>query len=143
MYPTIGPIPIREVTRAHCDAVMRKLPERAQSFSPASQPWLAEVLNLAELLPATSTAARCPGDGFLKPLPRKLWAVLYPQDTSAARRAEQREARRAALLSGAVRLPFTARGCARAEATALRWRDVDLENGVVELDKNKTDHARG
>jgi integrase len=142
IYPVLGDLPIREVTRANCDDVMRRLPETLKSRRHVAA-LVNRILNLAELAGYIDRNP-LPRGWLPKPLPKKLWAVLYPKEDRALLAAVPSEGKPGVPLCYRVLYGFLHReGMRKGEALALRWRDLDLENGVVELDKNKTDHARG
>jgi integrase len=75
--------------------------------------------------------------GFLpKVTSRKATAWLYPDEDLQLLASSVSIERR-------VLYGFLAReGCRLSEALSLRWLDLDLERGVIRLDKNKTDDPR-
>ena len=137
MYDEIGTVPIADLTRVHRDNVMRQLPSHVQ---PASRRHVGQVihrvLGLAELA------------GYIErtPLPRgwlprrgtkKSTPVLFP--------AEDKQ------LLACAKVPLLYRilygflhreGVRRSEAARLTWQQLDLTSEVLQLDVNKTDHAR-
>jgi integrase len=116
---------------------MRRLPEKlSRSTRRHYAALLNRVLNLAEL---AGHIERNPlPRGYLpKPSPRKRFPILYPAED------------RALLACSSVPLAYRVlwgflhrEGMRRGEAVTLAWQDLDLENGTVSLDENKTDHPR-
>ena len=135
VYPVIGDRPIAAVTREHCDEVMRQLPSTLKSRRHIAA-LVSRILNLAELAGYIERNP-LPRGWLPRPLPRKAWAILYPSED------RQLLADTTIPLCYRVLWGFLHReGMRRSEAAALSWRDLDLENGVVRLEQNKTDHAR-
>jgi integrase len=142
VYPVIGDLAIREVTREHCDEVLRRVPTPKGKGSVDASTLrqyggiLTRILNLAEL---ASYIERNPlPRGWLpRPSAQKRFPILLPAEDSK--------------LLATKTIPIVWRlfygflhreGVRREEAAELRWSAVDLENGIVTLDENKTDHPR-
>ncbi|MBK8994142.1 MAG: tyrosine-type recombinase/integrase [Myxococcales bacterium] len=142
IVPILGSKPIREVTRAHCEDVMRRLPvpktksELSRETRRQYAGLMHRVLNLAELAGYIDRNP-LPRGWLPKPGKLKRFPILLPYEDEA--------------LLACQRIPVCYRvlwgvlhreGSRREEAVELTWREVDLQNGVVDLDENKTDHAR-
>ena len=137
VYPTLGDLRIADIRREHCDRPMRTLPAH---LGPNSRK------HVAQLVSRVLTLAAFAGYTTHNPLPRgwvprkgpkKDVPVLYPSEDAA--------------LLACLDVPLLYRlyygvlhreGGRRTETAALTWAEIDLENGVIQLDKNKTDHAR-
>ncbi len=141
-FDVVRHLPIVDVTRADCDAVMRQIPlppgkdEHNASTLRQYALLMTRVLNLAELAGYIDRSP-IPRGWLPAPAARKRFPILYP--------AEDRT------LLGCAAVPLTWRvfygflhreGMRRSEAAELRWADLDLEHGTVSLDENKTDHPR-
>jgi integrase len=137
VYPAIGNKPVRDITLDDCERIMRELPEsvaRSRSHVAAT---IARLLKLAVYPLRLLDRSPLP-DGFV-PKRRKTRALawLYPDED------------RRLMACGAVPLRyrllwgFLAReGMREGEALNLTWSDLDLQRGMVRLDKNKTDDPR-
>lgn len=137
---TFGDLALSMVTLDHCEHVMRNLPETAKR--PATRRQYAQVVRrVLELAVYPCRIVE------RHPLPRTFmpkvgkppaFSYLYP-DEDAALLACAKVPLEYRMLWG-----FLAReGCRVSEAIQLRLGvDVDLERGVLSLDKNKTDEAR-
>ncbi len=137
IYPVIGPLEITAITRANCDEVMRRLPEGLSRATRRHYAGLMHrVLNLAEL---AGYIARNPlPRGWLPKLGgKKRFPILYPGEDRTLLACDR------VPLAFRILYGFLHReGVRRGEAAALQWRDLDLENGTISLDENKTDHPR-
>jgi integrase len=142
IFPVLGRLPVREVTRERCDEVMRRLPipkgkdELQAGTMRQYAGLLMRVLNLAELC----------GHIERSPLPRgwlprggarKRFPILLKNEDLKLLQAE-----RVPLLRRLFYGILHREGMRREEAARLTWADIDLENGTISLDENKTDHAR-
>jgi integrase len=142
VYPVIGDIPIAKLTREHCDDVMRRLPiqkgkEQLEATTLRQYAGLlTRVLNLAEIAGYIDRTP-LPRGWLPKPSARKRFPILLPAEDSK--------------LLGTTTIPLVWRlfygflhreGVRREEAVELRWSDIDLVNGMVSLDENKTNHPR-
>lgn len=135
-----GALPVVGVTLDHCETVMANLPERAKR--PATRRQYAQLLHRALELAAFPCRII---EG--SPLPRG----FMPRIGKAPRFPYLYPTEDAALLAW-MKIPlgrrmlwgFLAReGCRSGEAVGLRvGQDIDLDRGVVKLDRNKTDDAR-
>jgi len=138
VYPRLGPKPLAAITADDCENVLSALPE----MEPASRRHVAQlmsrVLSLAAF-PVRAIAASPLPDGFLPAKgARKALTFLYPEE-------ERRLlACTAVPLAWRVACGLLAREGFRgpSEAGALTWGDVDLDNGAIRLDENKTDEPR-
>ena len=137
VYPTLGSCRLADVRRRHCDAVLRTLPEH---LGPSSRKHVAQlvhrVLNLAALADYIQSSP-LPRGWLPKGGPRKDVPVLYPSEDAALLGCEQ-----VPLLYRLYYGMLHREGGRRSETAALVWGELDLENGVIQLDENKTDHAR-
>ncbi len=139
VYPVVGDIPIRAVTRENAEEVLRRLPETAARASRRHVAQLvARVLNLAELAGVVERSpiprGWLPKKGRPKDAP-----VLYAEEDAALLGCPERDVP----LAYRVLYGFLHReGMRIGEALDLEWSELDLDRGVVQLDENKTDHAR-
>jgi integrase len=139
VLPVLGDRELGNIAREHCDEVMRQLPAHlAKNSRRHVAKVVSRVLNLAEFA----------GEIDRNPLPRnwipspggkKDTPVLYPNE----------DAKLMACTDDKVPLAYRLfygflhrEGGRRSETARLQWREVDLENGVLQMDINKTDHAR-
>ena len=137
VLPEIGDVGLADLTRAHCDAVMRALPGH---LGPASRRHVAQivhrVLSLSELA------------GYIdrSPLPRG-WMPRRGRKKDSPILLPTEDAQ----LLGCEPVPVGYRllygflhreGGRRTETASLRWDELDLDNEVVQLDENKTQHSR-
>ncbi len=137
VYATLGTLPVAEVRREHCDRVLRVLPAHLEQNSRR---------HVAQLVNRVLNLAAFAGYATHNPLPRgwvprrgakKDVPVLYPSEDAALL------ACRTVPLGYRLYYGLLHReGGRRSETAALRWAEIDLENGVIQLDKNKTNHAR-
>ncbi len=142
ILPSLGDRRVDEITRADCDDVMRRLPVpkgKAELSRETRRQYAAlinRVLNLAELAGHVQRNP-LPRGWLPKSGPRKRFPILYPREDLALLACT------VVPLAYRVLYGFVHReGVRRGEASALEWRDVDLEHGTVSLDENKTDHPR-
>ncbi len=139
VLPTIGHLPIESVTLEHADAVLEAIPTR---LGAASRRHVAQVLRRVLAL------AVYPGRLLnTNPIPARWlpsvkvsrrFTLLYPSEDRA--------------LLACPKVPLWRRlyfgilsreGLRRDELASLRWRHIDLERGMLFLDRNKTDQTRG
>ncbi len=135
---TIGDVPLAVFRLEDAERAMAALPGGRR---PATRrhygQLIARLLRLAvypmRLIPSSPIP-----DGFLPKLGlRPAFPFLYPsEDAQLLACADVPLAMR--LLYGFL----TREGCRLSEALALRWRDLDLERGVVTLGRTKTDNGR-
>jgi len=138
IYPAIGSKLVTAVTLDDAEAIMRALPKDLSTITRrAIGHTLSRLLTLAvyplRIIPATPLPKGfLPGRGE-----RKALAYLYPDED--------------AKLMACTGVPFKWRllwgflmreGMREGEALALTWGDLDVERGLVKLDKNKTDDPR-
>jgi integrase len=138
VYDLVGDEPIAEFALEHAERVMSKLPSH---LSPASRRQVAQAMSRVLSLAHYPLKLRGPNPlprGFLpKPGKGKAHTYLHPSEDAKLL------AHTAAPLTLRVLYGFLAReGMRASEACGLRWSDVDLENGAVTLDENKTDDPR-
>ncbi len=141
-FDPIRDVPVNLVTKALCDEVMRRLPlppgktEMSGSTRRQYALLITRVLNLAEL---AGYIDRTPiPRGWLPTAgPRKRFPILYPsEDTKLLACAT-------VPLEWRLYYGFLHReGMRKSEAADLQFRDLDLDNGTISLDENKTDNAR-
>ncbi len=133
----LGALPVTAVAREQGDAVMRRLPTHLSRNSRRHVAKIViHVLNLAELAGYIERNP-LPKGWVPKPGTRKDTPVLFPAEDAAL------------LASADVPLLYRLfygfvhrEGGRRTEAARLQWYELDLKNGVVQLDQNKTEHAR-
>ncbi len=139
VLPLLGDRELGSISREHCDEVMRRLPDHlAKNSRRHVAKVVSRVLNLAEFA----------GEIDRNPLPRnwipspggkKDTPVLYPsEDAKLMASPEDKVPLAYRLFYGFLHRE----GGRRSETARLQWREVDLENGVLQMDINKTDHAR-
>jgi len=135
----LGKVPLTRFKLDHAEAAMRQLPASARR--PATRrhyaQCIARVLALA-VYPLRIIARNPLPKGFMPKTGKPPgFSFLYPaEDATLMARADVPLEER--LLFG-----FLAREGMRAgEALRLTWSDLDLDRGVVTLDRNKTDEAR-
>jgi integrase len=138
LAPTIGHIPVKRFVLADAEAAMRTLPAGlARRTRRGYAQIMCRMLQLAvyplKLIPATPIPR-----GFLpKVLRKKASAWLYPSEERKLMACE------AIPVAYRVLYGYLAReGMRLTEGTTLQWRDLNLDVGVVTLDRNKTDDPR-
>ncbi len=142
VFPALGDLPIKSITRAQCDAVLAKLPS---ILRPATRRHVAQVINrvfrlavFAEVLPHS-------------PLPAG-WLPKVKKD-SLAKESLQPSEEALLLAASEDKVPLRYRvlyavlhreGIRKGEARLLTWSDLTLgkDRGTLSLDKNKTDRPR-
>jgi integrase len=135
-----GDLPISGVTLDHCEAVMGNLPDRAKR--PATRRQYAQLLHRAlelAVFPCRLIDASPLPRGFMPKIGKPpSFPYLYPSEDAALL------AHKPIPLGRRMLWGFLNReGCRTGEALALRIGvDVDLDRGVVKLDRNKTDTPR-
>jgi len=135
----LGDVPLPEFTVDHAEAAMRGLPTVAKR--PATRRGYAQVLNHVLALavyPCRVIAVNPLPKGFMPKIGKPpAFTFLYPAEDRALLACKDiPKARR--LLWG-----FLAReGCRLGEALELRFRDLDLANGAVTLQRTKTGQSR-
>lgn len=135
----LGDVPVDHFTVQHAETAMRKLPERAKRPGTRRQyaQLISRVISLA-VYPLKLISTNPLPQGF-KPKVGKApaFSYLYPDEDLALMACAK------VPLCDRLFFGFLAREGMRAgEAIRLQWRDLDLERGIVSLDKNKTDDAR-
>ena len=135
----LGDIPLDRFTLEHAERAMRQLPDAAKR--PATRRHYAQciyrVLALA-VYPCRVIDAHPLPKGFLpKQGKPPAFAFLYPAED-----AQLMACRAVPLVYRLLYGVLSREGLRLSEALALRWRDVDLERGVLTLDENKTDDPR-
>ncbi len=138
MKPLIGDVPLVEFTVLHAEKVLAAIPKgRSPSTLRHYAQVLSRVLKLA-VYPGKIIERNPLPAGFLPPVAAtKARSYLYPEEEAAL------VACGAVPLERRILFGFLAREGARyGEAAGLRWSDVDLVRGLVNLDKNKTDDPR-
>lgn len=133
IYPIMGDLAVRNITQAHYDAVMKRLPPTLTTRDKIAG-FMVRVLAHAQKLKLID---RHPIDPDTVPPPRKAGSVaftyLYPdEDAALASCADLPLTRRA--YWGAM----TRNGFRSAELGEARWHQVDFANGLFTLDDNKT-----
>jgi integrase len=136
--PLVGPVPLVAFTLEDADRVMRELP---RDLSPAYRRAVAQVvhrvLSLA-VYPAKVIKANPLPKGWLPKIGRpKAKSFLYPKEEAALLGNKAIDIRYRMLVGF-----LTREGARKGEACSLTWEDIDLTNGTVTLDVNKTDDPR-
>jgi len=140
VLPEIGPVPIAKVTLDHALGVMSALPAE---LTPATRRHVAQVMNRVLKLAVFPLRLRESSPlpvGWMPKIQAKAQrkqAMPYPAelDRLLGCSSEPKAVR--------ILLGFVAReGMRPDEARSLSWSDVDLERGIVRLDRNKTDDPR-
>lgn len=134
----LGAIPLTAFRLDHAEKAMRMLPETAKR--PATRRHYAQVMRrVLELAvyPLRLIAQNPIPKGFMPRTGKPPgFSYLYPNE-DAALMASGAPIEELMLFGVAAR-----EGMRAGELIALRWLDVDLERGVITLDRNKTDDAR-
>ncbi len=138
VYPVIGEIPIDAFTLDHANLVMAGIPA---GRAPATRRHIAQLLHricAMALFPLRIIKTNPLPEGFLPPIPTgKAKSWLYPDEDTKLLCAKP------VPLAWRVFYGFLHReGLRFSEAVRLIWSDVDLERGVLVLDKNKTEEPR-
>ncbi len=138
--PLVGPIPLVAFTLEDADRVMRELPAPpaiSRAYRRAVAQVVHRVLSLA-VYPAKIIKTNPLPKGWLPKIGRpKAKSFLYPKEEAALM------ANRAIDIRYRMLIGFLCReGMRKGEAGSLEWSDIDLENGTVTLDRNKTDAPR-
>lgn len=138
VYPACGHIKASEFALEHAQAVANKLPERLSVKSKRNiLGLLVRLLNLAVFPIRAITASPLPRNWLPKVPKGKAKTYLFPSEEA------QLIGCKAIPLVTRMAYAFLAReGMRASEAKALRWSDLDLDNGTVSLDVNKTDDPR-
>jgi integrase len=136
---TFGDRPVAEVTLDDCDHVMGALPNpnvttsTRRAYAVAIRRLLVYAVYPLRLLPSLPIPKGWLPSG--KATKAKAW--IYPSDDLALMQCRKVPVVRRLLYGVLVR-----EGLRLSEALNLTWPDVDLEQGVVRLDTNKTDDPR-
>lgn len=138
VYGIIGDMPLTSITLDDAERVMQKLPKH---MAGASRRQIAQVIHrvmsLAVFPCRIITATPIPRGWLPKPGAKKAIAILYPDE-------DQR-------LLACTDVPLGRRlvygylhreGHRKGEVVGMTWSELDLERGIVRLDRNKTDHPR-
>jgi integrase len=138
--PVIGDLRLDEVRLEDADHVMAGLPGRLSSSSRRHVGQaIRRVLNLA-VYPARHIRENPIPRGWLPRAKNALaFTCLRPTEDAALMAADDTDVALVRRLFFGV---LAREGMRREEAAGLRWRDLDLERGVVRLDQNKTDDPR-
>lgn len=139
VYPLIGHITLDKISMTEADIVMASLSEK---LSPATRRHVAQVMRrVLELavFPARIISTNPLPKGYLPKIThsKKASAYLYPSEEAKLLTCDKIPISRR-LLWGVL----TREGLRAEEAASLRWLDLDLEQGIVHLDENKTDDPR-
>ena len=138
VYPHIGGKKLEEFSLDDAERVMKRLPA---SMASGSRRQVAQVIHRILVLAVYPCriieASPIPRGWLPKPGPRKAVAILYPDEE--ARFLSNREVP----IGRRVAYGYLHReGHRKGEVVVMTWSDLDLERGVVRLDRNKTDHPR-
>ena len=136
--PIVGSIPLVAFTLEDADRVKRELP---RDLSPAYRRAVAQVvhrvLSLA-VYPAKIIKANPLPKGWLPRIGKpKAKSFLYPKEEAALLANRTIDVRYRMLIGFLCR-----EGMRKNEARSLSWSDLDLDNGTVTLDRNKTNAPR-
>lgn len=136
----IGPVRMDRFTLNHAETVMTNLPAKMAPKTRQAVGQLLHRLVSMAVYPGRYLQTNPIPRGWLpKPDKRKAMSCLYPSEDAALLAAP------ANLVPLEQRLIFgvlAREGMREGELAALRWRDVNLEVGAVNLDQNKTDDPR-
>jgi integrase len=136
--PIVGSVPLVTFTLEDADRVLRELP---RDLSPAYRRAVAQVVHRVLLLavyPAKIIKANPLPKGWLPKIGKpKAKSFLYPKEEAALLANKEIDVRYRMLIGVLCR-----EGLRKSEARALTWDDIDLKNGTVTLDVNKTDAPR-
>lgn len=135
----LGSVPVLRFKLDHAEQAMRQLPESAKR--PATRRHYAQVMRrVLELAvyPLRLIQQNPIPKGFMPKAGKPPgFSYLYPSEDAALLALESAPLVERLLFGVAAR-----EGMRASELLALTWRDVDLDRGVVTLDRNKTDDAR-
>lgn len=133
-----GDLPVERIELKHCDAVMAGLPKTLTS---STRRQYGQVVSMVLSLSVQPLRFRESSPIPAKWLPR----IGKPPAFTYLRPGEDAKLMGCAALPLGQRLLFgflSREGCRVSEATALRWRDVDLEIGSITLEDTKTGESR-
>lgn len=138
VLPTLRDVPMTRFALDHAEEVMRKLPA---GFAPTSRRQVAQVINrivrMAVYPLRIIATSPLPAGWMPRAHSQRVRECLYPAEEAKLMGHEL------APLSHRLLFGVMAReGLRPGEAAALRWSDLDLEHGGIQLDKNKTDDPR-
>ena len=135
----LGPMPLEAITLEDCERAMKQVPATVRT--PAARRHYAQALHklLALAVYPAKLIDRHPlPKGFLPSAKSsKAKSFIYPTEDAQLMAAQGIPLERRVLWGVLAR-----EGMRASECTSLRWRDLDLERGVVTLDENKTDDPR-
>lgn len=135
VFPLVGDVPVKHFELDHGLEVMR-----SKTIPKGSRRHVAQLITRVMALcvfPMRIIKTSPIPKGFLPKRARKAGSFLYPDEDAALL------GRGDVPLVHRVLIGFLVREGARTgEAVRLEWSDLDLERGVVNLDKNKTDDPR-
>ena len=139
VFPHIGSIPLIALTSDHCEEVLAHIPEESVSVHVTRQvaQVMARTLRLA-VFPAKLIKV-CPvGSGFVPPIMDvKARTYLFPDEDRLLLKCKD--------IYLPIRLLYgvlAREGMRVDEALSLGFSDLDLRNGIVMLDRNKTNDPR-
>jgi len=139
IFPAIGHLPVRDITLDHVDDVMSRLP---RTLSKATRRHVAQIIVRLMRLAAYPTRLRPSSPiptGWLPKLgkKKKQYPILWAGEDLALLREQSIPLERR-LAYGILHRE----GLRRGDVAGLRWRQLDLENGTMRIESDKTDHAR-
>jgi integrase len=139
LYQTVGDVRLGEFTLDHGMLAMSSLPKTARAS--ATRRHYAQALHhllALAVFPARTIATNPLPTGFMpKIVNRKAEVYLYPAEDALLLSCD------AIPLADRLLYGFAHReGLRPLEMALLQWRDLDLVNGTITLDKNKTDDPR-
>lgn len=140
VLPTIGAVSMRSFTLDHAERVMESLDAE---LAPATRRQVAQVMHRVASLavyPLRLLAAHPLPKGWLPKIPK---GAQHQQEMPKPSEVDQFVACKTEPIGVRLLAGFLAReGLRHEEAEGLTWADVDLEDGIVRLDENKTNVPR-
>jgi integrase len=138
LYDSIGDVRMIDFRLRHAEQAMNALPVQLTAATRRQYAQLIQrVLSLAVYPLRIIDQSPIPARFKPKLKGRKAFAYLYPEEDARLLCCS------AIPLGYRLLYGFLAReGCRTSESTSLAWKDLDLERGVLTLDRNKTDDAR-
>jgi integrase len=148
VVPHVGDVLVNEFSLAHAEQVMANLPDSVARSRRQVAQVMSRLMNLAVYPGKWIASSPIPRGWLPSPPPPKAKECLYPDEDRALLCGRSVEAGKGGPLPDVPLLRrlaygFLAREGMRTEEMArLRWRDVDLQRGRVNLEKDKTDDPR-
>jgi integrase len=142
--PVLADLRLNEVGLSEADDVMGRLPPRLSASTRRHVGQVVRRVLALAVYPARYIRENPIPRGWLpRGRTNKAFTCLWPKEDEALLRCVGTGDEPGPPLVRRLFFGVLAReGMRREEAASLRWRDLDLERGVVRLDENKTDDAR-